>query len=257
MKYLRLELYKMRHKKIFLIFFLMLGVELLFIFSNYGRNENFIEMISNPLAPAWEDLIIGPAMFNGLFFPIMTAVMASRMCDLEHIGNTWKLLESNNQSRTSLVICKFTIICIAMLVAVLVQVATIILYGRSVCIAESLPIKTMIEFATGTVMITFVVITIQLFLSLLIQNQLIPMAVGMIGALIGFISTLLPAGVRNLLIWGNYAELMVLAQETTDGNLQSTELVVRDINFLPIVILFGVGLIAFFILFRIFKNMER
>ena len=144
-----------------------------------------------------------------------------------------------------------------MLGAVLVQVVTIVLYGRSVHIVEALPSKTIVEFAIGTVMITFVVITIQLFLSLLIQNQLIPMAVGMIGALIGFISTLLPAGVRNLLIWGNYAELMVLGQETADGNLQSTELVVRDINFLPIVILFGVGMIVFFILFRTFKNMER
>lgn len=257
MKYIELELFKMRHKKIFLIFFLMLGVELLFIFSNYGRNENFIEMIPSPLAPAWEDLITGPAMFNGLFFPIMIAVMASRMCDLEHVGNTWKLLESNNQSRASLVMCKLVIICVAMLGAVLVQVVTIVLYGRSVHIVEALPSKTIVEFAIGTVMITFVVITIQLFLSLLIQNQLIPMAVGMIGALIGFISTLLPAGVRNLLIWGNYAELMVLGQETSDGNLQSTELVVRDINFLPIVILFGVGMIVFFILFRTFKNMGR
>ena len=79
--------------------------------------------------------------------------------------------------------CKLVIICVAMLGAVLVQVVTIVLYGRSVHIVEALPSKTIVEFAIGTVMITFVVITIQLFLSLLIQNQLIPMAVGMIGAL--------------------------------------------------------------------------
>lgn len=234
----------------------MLGVELLFIFSNYTRNDNFIQMIANPIAPAWENLIIGPAAFNGLFFPIMVAVLASRICDMEHLGNTWKFLECNNQSRASIVMCKFLILSAAICLAVVIQVMTIIIYGKSVHIAEKLPVKTLSGFAIGTLMITFVVIVIQLFLSLIIQNQIIPMAVGMFGALIGFISTLLPVGIRNILIWGNYAELMVVRQETINGDLKSTQLVVQSINFLPIVILFIIGLMAFLVLFTVFKNKE-
>lgn len=69
MKYLCLELYKLKRRKVFLTFVLILGVELLFVFSNYGNNENFLGMISDPNAPAWEDLIVGPATMNGLFFP--------------------------------------------------------------------------------------------------------------------------------------------------------------------------------------------
>ena len=65
MKYLCLELYKLKRRKVFLTFFLILGMELLFIFSNYGNNSNFLSMISDPNAPAWEDLIIGPAAMNG------------------------------------------------------------------------------------------------------------------------------------------------------------------------------------------------
>lgn len=61
MKYLWLELYKLKHRKVFLTFLVILGVELLFVFSNYGNNNNFLNMISDPAAPAWEDLIIGPA----------------------------------------------------------------------------------------------------------------------------------------------------------------------------------------------------
>ena len=46
MKYLGLELYKLKRRKVFLTFALILGVELLFVCSNYGNNENFLGMIS-------------------------------------------------------------------------------------------------------------------------------------------------------------------------------------------------------------------
>lgn len=123
-------------------------------------------------------------------------------------------------------------------------------------IVEPLPVKTLWEFVLGTVMVTFVVVTIQVFFSLVFANQLVPMSIGMIGALIGFISTLLPTGIRNILIWGNYAEMMVLGQDTSSGNLQSSELVVRNIDFLPLTILFIVGLIAFVLFEKKFQKYE-
>lgn len=254
MKYLWLELYKLKHRKVFLTFLVILGVELLFVFSNYGNNKNFLNMVSDPAAPAWEDLIIGPAAINGLFFPILAAVIASRICDMEHKGNTWKLLECNNQNRRSIWFCKFTIVSTLMMLAIFIQAFIIIAYGNSVGIVQPLPVRTLLGFVLGTAMITFVVVTIQVFFSLVCTNQLIPMSIGMIGALIGFISTLLPPGIRNILIWGNYAELMVLGQDTSSGNLQSSGLVVRNINFVPLAILFVVGLVAY-VAFR--KRFER
>ncbi len=254
MKYLWLELYKLKHRKVFLTFLVILGVELLFVFSNYGNNKNFLNMVSDPAAPAWEDLIIGPAAINGLFFPILAAVIASRICDMEHKGNTWKLLECNNQNRRSIWFCKFTIVSTLMMLAIFIQAFIIIAYGNSMGIVQPLPVRTLLGFVLGTAMITFVVVTIQVFFSLVCTNQLIPMSIGMIGALIGFISTLLPPGIRNILIWGNYAELMVLGQDTSSGNLQSSGLVVRNINFVPLAILFVVGLVAY-VAFR--KKFER
>ena len=256
MKYLCLELYKLKRRKVFLTFFLILGMELLFIFSNYGNNSNFLSMISDPNAPAWEDLIIGPAAMNGLFFPMLAAVVASRICDMEHKGNTWKLLECNNQNRKSIWFCKFTIVSTLMMLAIFIQAFTIIVYGNSVGIVQPLPARTLLGFVLGTAMITFVVVTIQVFFSLVCINQLIPMSIGMVGALIGFISTLLPPGIRNILIWGNYAELMVLGQDTSSGNLQSSGLVVRNINFVPLAILFVVGLVAYVAFRKRFEKYE-
>lgn len=256
MKYLRLELYKLKHRKVFLTFLLILGVELLFVFSNYGNNKNFLSMISDPSAPAWEDLIIGPAAMNGLFLPILAAVISSRICDIEHRGNTWKLLECNNQNRKSIWFCKFTVVSALMLLAILIQTFTIVAYGNAVGIVQPLPVKTLLSFTLGTMMVTFVVVTIQVFFSLVFANQLVPMSIGMIGALIGFISTLLPPGIRNILIWGNYAELMVLGQDTSSGNLQTTELVVQSINFVPLVILLAAGFVAYIILRKRFESYE-
>ena len=256
MKYLCLELYKLKRRKVFLTFFLILGMELLFIFSNYGNNSNFLSMISDPNAPAWEDLIIGPAAMNGLFFPMLAAVDASRICDMEHKGNTWKLLECNNESRNTIWLCKFTLVAALMLTAILIQVFVIVAYGNAVRIVQPLPVKTLLDYTVGTIMVTFVVVIIQVFFSLVFANQLIPMSIGMIGALIGFISTLLPAGIRNILIWGNYAELMVLGQNISSGNLQSSELIVQNINFIPLTILFVAGLIAFAFFQRKFQKYE-
>ena len=256
MKYLWLELYKLKHRKVFLTFLVILGVELLFVFSNYGNNKNFLNMVSDPAAPAWEDLIIGPAAINGLFFPILAAVIASRICDMEHKGNTWKLLECNSQNRRSIWFCKFTIVSTLMMLAIFIQAFIIIAYGNSMGIVQPLPVRTLLGFVLGTVMITFVVVTIQVFFSLVCTNQLIPMSIGMIGALIGFISTLLPPGIRNILIWGNYAELMVLGQDTSSGNLQSSGLVVRNINFVPLAILFVVGLVAYVVFRKRFEKYE-
>lgn len=256
MKYLWLELYKLKHRKVFLTFLLILGVELLFVFSNYGNNKNFLNMVSDPAAPAWEDLIIGPAAINGLFFPILAAVIASRICDMEHKGNTWKLLECNNQNRKSIWFCKFTIVSTLMMLAIFIQAFTIIVYGNSVGIVQPLPVRTLLGFVLGTAMITFVVVTIQVFFALVCTNQLVPMSIGMVGALIGFISTLLPPGIRNILIWGNYAELMVLGQDTSSGNLQYSGLVVRNINFVPHAILFVVGLVAYVVFRKRFEKYE-
>lgn len=256
MKYLWLELNKLKHRKVFLTFLVILGVELLFVFSNYGNNKNFLNMVSDPAAPAWEDLIIGPAAINGLFFPILAAVIASRICDMEHKGNTWKLLECNNQNRRSIWFCKFTIVSTLMMLAIFIQAFIIIAYGNSMGIVQPLPVRTLLGFVLGTAMITFVVVTIQVFFSLVCTNQLIPMSIGMIGALIGFISTLLPPGIRNILIWGNYAELMVLGQDTSSGNLQSSGLVVRNINFVPLAILFVVGLVAYVVFRKRFEKYE-
>ena len=256
MKYLWLELYKLKHRKVFLTFFLILGVELLFVFSNYGNNKNFLSMVPDPAAPAWEDLIIGPTAINGLFFPILAAVIASRICDMEHKGNTWKLLECNNQNRKSVWFCKFTIVSMLMMLAIFIQTFTIIVYGNSVGIVQPLPVRTLLGFVFGTAMITFVVVTIQVFFSLVCANQLVPMSIGMVGALIGFISTLLPPGIRNILIWGNYAELMVLRQDTSSGNLQSSSVVVRNINLVPLAILFVVGLVAYVVFRKKFEKYE-
>ena len=199
---------------------------------------------------------MGPATMNGLFLPILAAVIASRICDMEHRGNTWKLLECNNESRKAIWFCKFTVVGALMLTAILIEAVVIVAYGNAVGIVRPLPVGSLAQFVLGTAMVTFVVVTIQVFFSLVFANQLVPMSIGMIGALIGFISTLLPSGIRNVLIWGNYAEMMMLGQDASSGNLQSDMLVVRNIDFLPLIILFVVGLIAFVLLKRKFQKYE-
>jgi hypothetical protein len=255
-KYLYLECYKLKRKKVILSLLLILSAELLFVFLSYGNNAGFLSMVSDMDAPAWEYLIIGPGMMNGLFLPILAAVLASRVCDMEHKGNTWKLLECNNEDRKRIWFCKFAVVAALMLAAILIQVIVIVVYGNAVGIVQPLPVWTLAAFALGTGMVTFVVVTIQVFFSLAFANQLVPMSIGMVGALIGFISTLLPAGIRNALIWGNYADLIVMWPDYSSNGLQYGGFVVHDIDFMPLTILFAIGLTMFALFRRKFLQYE-
>lgn len=46
----------------------------------------------NPMNAKWEHLILMTSSLNSLFLPILAAICVSRICDMEHRGDTWKLL---------------------------------------------------------------------------------------------------------------------------------------------------------------------
>lgn len=233
----------MRHKGIYLTFFLMIVVEILFSFSTYSSNRNFQEMISVKNAPAWENLLSGYGVLNGLFFPILLAVLASRLCDIEHNGNTWKLLCANAEKMETIWKNKLIMLLLFLAAALGGQVLALVYYGKSLGIVAELPVKTIVQFFVASFMVSFTISIIQLLLSFVFANQLIPMAIGMLGAFIGFIATLLPPVIRNILIWGNYAELLVYTQESSDSTGRQISLAVKSINFFPIISVFLVGVI--------------
>ena len=124
MKAISLEFYKLRHKHLFLMVTLFLLVEIGWAFMIVSMSIS-----RNPNNAGWEPLIAMLSSMNGLFLPIISAICVSRICDMEHKGNTWKLLLSISVRRSKLYAAKYISAVIIMLWACILQVLAIIVFG--------------------------------------------------------------------------------------------------------------------------------
>ncbi len=86
---------------------------------------------------------------NGLFMPIISAVVASRICDMEHKGSTWKMLVATNVERKQLYAAKYICINSLMLYAIFAQILFIIVFGLIKNFPDTVPIGLLIRFIGG------------------------------------------------------------------------------------------------------------
>ena len=85
MRYLSLEFYKIRRRGIFLTALFLCGAE--GAWTAYSAQQYLEE---NGTHLVWNNLFTNLALLHGLFLPMAIAVLASRICDMEHKGDTWK-----------------------------------------------------------------------------------------------------------------------------------------------------------------------
>lgn len=213
-----LEWRKLRGKRVLLTATLMIGAEALFVSLNLLSQR---ERLTAPGESATWGYMLSPfGMFNGLFFPAMLAVCASRLADMEHNGGL-RLTCLCGQRMARLWDCKMGVLTTIAALSILSQIAISLAIGRGIGLSGTPEAGVLLRFALGTLLVSLPVAVISLFLALFYENQLIALSEGMLGALIGFISSLLPAPLRNLLLYGNFAELITaIPKETSPGQFK-------------------------------------
>lgn len=245
MKYLFLEFYKLKRRKIFLTVFLLLAAELLW--SSVGfHTDSFMKIIKISKSPSWEYMLRVLSQMECLFFPVMIAVVVSRINDMEHKENTWKLLMSDGESIKTIYRSKFLCILIIIVAAEAVEILYLILWGHSNHVAEPFPAAIYFNFFAGSIMVSIGIIAIQQWISMAVQNQLVAMSVGMLGAFLGFLSPLLPSAAQNLIIWGYYWKLSPADFIVKSVN-ETPAIVAHSINMVPVLIMFVIGILIYFI----------
>lgn len=207
MKVIFLEFYKLRHKHLYLMATLLVLVEIL-----WGLTAANTAISRNPLNAKWEHLILMISSLNSLFLPILTAICVSRICDMEHKGDTWKLLLSFSVRRGQLYFAKYICACSIMLWVIFLQIVTMYCFGQYKSFEQPTPILLLLQFFLGTILTSFAIAALQQWISLAIKNQAFSLSVGLIGAFIGLTSNLLPESIRNLFIWGYYISLSPVKQ---------------------------------------------
>ena len=92
MSYLSIELKKTKRRGIWLVL-----TAFLFVFAAWMlycvNDDQFLDF-------GWMMSLYNAPLINAILLPIAVAVFASRIIDMEHKGNTWKLLETQQSKLT-------------------------------------------------------------------------------------------------------------------------------------------------------------
>ncbi|MNW26196.1 ABC-2 family transporter protein [compost metagenome] len=212
---LRIEFFKLRRRGI-----LLFGIGMLIIEVSWAFTAISMSMARNPQVDVWASLILLVASMNSLLLPLLAAIMASRICDMEHKGNTWKLLLSAAIRPGQLYAAKYLCLCSIMLGICILQSSAILLYGWLISSHEPVPGLLLLRFFCGTILTTATVLALQQWVSIVVHNQAWALCLGMLGACLGMTAELFPASVRILWIWSYYTVLSPVTSSYADEHLQ-------------------------------------
>lgn len=237
MKSISLEFFKMRHKHLSIMVTLIIIVEIA-----WGCMSVSMSISRNPGIVGWKDIIMTISSMNGLFLPIICAVVVSRICDMEHKGNTWKLLISTSVKCSYIYAAKYTCACFLLFYASVLQVFAIVGFGIINTFEQTIPIFLLLKFLGGTMLTNLVVISLQQWVSLAIKNQAFALCMGMIGGFIGMIADLFPAVVRRIFIWSYYTGLCPVTYGYINNSMT---FVTRNIEDYLLFIVVAIGVIIY------------
>lgn len=208
MRAVRLEFYKVRRRKVWLILLALIGVQFLWSLVAYFRMKPTPEL----LASGWLSCLQQFAMLDTIIMPFFSAVLASRLCDIEHKGRTFKLLETV-QSPARLFAAKFLCAAVYLTAAAILQTVLMMAVGLIRGFDGPPPVQLFALQLFFFFVVNLAVYLIQQILSLQIQNQMVPMAVGLFGSFMGLFTLFFPKAVMRLVVWSYYALLTPIAME--------------------------------------------
>ena len=158
------------------------------------------------LANAYSALLYALPVLNAILMPVVMALLASRLWDIEVKGSTTKLLYTL-QSRRSLFAGKALLGTGEVLLMVTLEMAVSILLGRVQGYTEAFPAEPFVYTGICTLAVDVMLFFSELLLMLIFDNPLPALCVGIVGALIGLFSAFMPPLVSYFVPWGYFVPL--------------------------------------------------
>ncbi|WKY44546.1 ABC transporter permease [Eubacteriaceae bacterium ES2] len=200
MNSLRTEWQKIRGKHFSLV---VLGTFLLLLFWHVWSTSRMDE---TDLIQGWLGLLYQMPLLNCIVLPIMTGVLASRISDIEHKGNTFRMLRLLTKNR-SIYFAKIILGIFFVGITAMGEVMLMLMLGFFRGFIGSPPWGFLIYFFCYTLLVSIALYLFQLLLSMLLTNQLIPIGMSIMGSFIGLFSLYLPGNIPDFFIWSYYGAL--------------------------------------------------
>lgn len=199
-KLLQCEFKKTRGRYIFITALVITAVQI--VWGLYGNYNEFT--IKN----GWMMFLYQLPLVNAIFMPLLSIIVSSRMCDIEHKGSMLKQL-SVITKKGRIYDAKFIYGLSIVLFCNVVSWAAAIIGGYAIGFQGGVPVKLYLLYLLFTATPTVAVYIFQHTLSLLFKNQAVTFFAGIIGTFGGLFSMFLPQlpWMRRSLIWGYYGVL--------------------------------------------------
>ena len=206
MKLLGLEFYKCRRRKIVLVCATMLAVELIWMCVFLTRQD------AEKLQQGWMLLIYNLIIVDAIVLPLSVATLASRNCELEHKGSTWKLLETMVPPGR-LYTTKLCWGALVLALLLMIRAGLFLAVGVYSQFPGPIPWGWMGLLTFVSWAVSMMVYALQQGLSLRFVNQAAALVCGISGSFLGLLSMLFPAWLKRCVPWGYYGLLSFVGMD--------------------------------------------
>lgn len=200
MSALGLEFYKCRRRKIFLVGLALILAQVFWV------GVSIVRMDGEDLRQGWMWLLYQLAMLDSIMLPLATAVITSRNCELEHKGNTMKLLETLT-TPARLYNAKLAWGAILLAGLLILRTLLFLTIGYYKNFGGAIPWSEYARFTLVSWCVSMMLYLLQQGLSLRFAGQAVPLIVGLAGSFLGLMGLFFPVGVQRLLPWSYYGLL--------------------------------------------------
>lgn len=206
MNTLRMEFQKIKRKKITLTICALISVQFAWLLWSGSRPDE------NARLQGWIETLYSLPLVNVIIMPTIMSVLASRLADVEHKGNTYKLL---NTLRRPGALYHAKVICglFFILAVCAAQFIFVIVLGYARGYAGHPEWKYYAAALVLNLACCLSLYLLQLLLSMLFFNQMIPLVAGLGGSMLGLI--LMYVKMYSFLPWGGF---LSAAQARMDWN---------------------------------------
>lgn len=242
-KALAAEFYKVRRRKVWLIVMALVGVQIMWMIWSC-RYINAQE-----LKQGWMHFLYQFPMLNAIMMPVTAAVVASKLSDTEHKGNTLKLLKTIMPAGR-LFDAKFLCGSFYMVIIVVFQVLAMIAVGHVKCFYGAVPASMFGYYFLFTAAVNLTILLLQQVLSLMFVNQMVPLSIGLIGGLGGLYTMFFSRSVQKFILWAYYC-VFALAGMDWNASTRVCRYYWMSVNWYGLIVL----AVVFFVIYIVGRSM--
>ena len=204
LRVLRAEYSTMRNLRILpLLLFLLLGA--VGIAALFALGAGVSVDLKAPDGDGWKVLLGGLHAGVCLLAPLLIAVIASRVTEIERAGNGWLLFAASGTTPGQLCRAKFLALGAPLAAVCVLWGLCVPMWGALLGVPAPVPTGRIVAYAASVCVISLVILALQLLISLASDNQLLAVGAGMLGVLLSMIGAMAPTWAQYLTPWTYYS----------------------------------------------------